>query len=258
METADPDVDAVLADLVASIQTVLGADLVAIYLYGSYVSGGFDAGVSDLDLVAVSSAEVEDLDLAGIERMHRGIVDRHPDWDDRIEVVYIGRATLGAFRTSQGRLAVISPGEPFHVRDDPAAEWLQNWFLVRETGTALYGPPAPDVIPHVDSSEFVAAAGRYAGQLSRRSLRDASPGHVAYSVLTMCRAVMTVRTQMPGSKQAGAAWARRAFPEWAWLVDTALQCRLARGAVGFTDRQTRAAADDFIRLLAAEITRPPT
>ena len=258
MSITDPAVDAVLKDLVASIRTVLGTDIVAIYLYGSYVTGGFDPGVSDLDLVAVSSAEIKDLDLVSIEQMHRDIVGRHHDWDDRIEVVYIGRATLEAFRMSAGRLAVISPGEPFHVRDDPPAEWVQNWYLVRETGTALYGPPAPEVVPHVDTSEFLAATVRYAGQLSRRSLRDASPGDVAYAVLTMCRAVTTVRTQGPVSKQAGADRALREFPEWAWLVDAALQCRLARGAVGFTDQQTRAAATAFIRLLAAEITRPQT
>jgi predicted nucleotidyltransferase len=257
MDTADPAVDAVLEDLVASTRTVLGADLVAMYLYGSYVSGGFDPGVSDLDLVAVSSSEVEDLDLAGIEQMHRDIIGRYPEWDDRIEVVYIGRATLEAFRTSRGRLAVISPGEPFHVRDDPAAEWVQNWYLVRTTGIALHGPSAEAGVPHVSWPEFAAAATQYSTQLAGRSLRDASPGSVAYAVLTMSRAVMTVRTQTPASKQEGAAWTRRAFPHWAWLVDAALRCRLTRGTVGFADPKTRAAADEFIGLLATEIAKPP-
>ena len=127
MDAPDPAVGATLEDLVTGIRTALGADLVAIYLYGSYVSGGFDVGVSDLDVVAVTSGEVEDLDLSGIEQLHRDIVGRHPEWDDRIEVVYVGRVTLESFRTSLGRLAVISPGVPFHVRDERVAEWVQNW-----------------------------------------------------------------------------------------------------------------------------------
>lgn len=212
MDAADPAVDAVLEDLVAGIRTVLGADLVAIYLYGSYVSGGFDVGISDLDLVAATSAEVEDLDLASIEQMHRDITRRHPDWDDRIEVVYVGRATLGSFRTSLGRLAVISPGEPFHVRDDRVAEWVQNWYLVRTTGIVLHGPSAEAVVPPVSWPEFSAAAAQYATQVAGRSLHDSSPGSVAYAVLTMSRAVMTVRTQTHASKQEGAAWASNPAP----------------------------------------------
>lgn len=207
--------DTLLAALSSSIHAVLGDDLVGVYLYGSYVSGGFDPGISDLDLVAVTSDEVDGLDLAGLERVHRDFVSRRPEWSDRLEIVYIGRATLQAFRTSPGRLAVISPGEPFHLRDDHVAEWLQNWYLVRETGVTLYGPPAAAVVPPVAWTEFVAAAVRYADQISGRSLGEAGPGSVAYSVLTMCRAQMTVRTQTHGSKQEGAAWVREQMLEWA-------------------------------------------
>ena len=124
---------------------------------------------------------------------------------------------------------------------------------MRTTGIALHGPSAEAVVPPVTWSEFAAATAKYAKQLAGRSLRDASPASVAYAVLTMSRAAMTVRTQTPGSKQDGAAWARRRFPEWAWLVDVALRCRLARGTAGFADAESRAAADEFMRLLATHI-----
>ena len=263
MGTRHPAADFVLEDIAASIHTVLGGDLVAIYLYGSYVSGGFDPGVSDLDLVAVTSAEVEEIDLAGLEQMHDDLISRHPEWDDRIEVVYVGRVTLEAFRTSHGRLAVISPGEPFHVREDRAAEWVQNWYLARETGIALHGPSAAAVVPSVEWPEFVAAAVQYADQLSGRSLREVTPGHIAYSVLTMCRAVMTVRTQTLASKQDAAAWARRTFPAWAWVVDAALECRRSGGTVGFAiwnpcgRRRVHRAACDRDRETASQATVTP-
>jgi len=67
---ASPSPD-LLDALTAAIRGVLGDDLVGLYLYGSAVSGGFDAGVSDLDLAAVTGPEVEALDLAGLERLHR-------------------------------------------------------------------------------------------------------------------------------------------------------------------------------------------
>jgi predicted nucleotidyltransferase len=241
------------AALASEIHGVLGDDLVGLYLYGSAVSGGFDPGVSDIDLVAVTSPEADSLDLVGLERMHHTFVGVHPEWSDRLEIVYIGRAALRSFRTSPGSLAVISPGEPFHIRDEPVAEWLQNWYLVRETGICLYGAEAAAVVPQISWSEFVAATVRYADELRNRSRAGASGGTLAYSVLTMCRALRTVRTQTHGSKQEAAAWARQQMPEWAWLVDTALECRLSRGTVGFGDELSHVAAGTFIALVADEI-----
>jgi predicted nucleotidyltransferase len=245
------------ADLVAAlaseIQDVLGDDLVGLYIYGSSVSGGFDHGVSDIDLVAVTAPEVGALDLAGLERVHRLFARRYPDWSDRLEIVYIGSATLRAFRTSPGSLAVISPGEPFHVRDERVAEWLQNWYLVRENGICLYGAEAAAVVPAITWTEFSAATVRYAYELRNRSRVGASGGVFAYTILTMCRALRTVRTQTHGSKQEAAAWTRERMPEWAWLIDSALQCRLSRGTIGLDDEGSRAAAETFIAVLADQI-----
>jgi Aminoglycoside adenylyltransferase, C-terminal domain/Nucleotidyltransferase domain len=239
--------------LAALIQGALGDELLGLYLYGSYVSGGFDPGVSDLDMVAVTSREVRSLDLAALERMHADFDQAHPSWKDRIEVVYIDAATLRSFRTSTGRLAVISPGEPFHVRADPPIEWLQNWYLVRETAVPLHGPAANSIIPPIEWSEFVQAAVRYAGQLASLDPRRMGPGLRAYTVLTASRALRTVETQSLGSKQEAAAWTSRQMPQWAWLLDRALACRLSGGSVGFDDARTVAAAEEFVRQVNARI-----
>ena len=249
----DPSVDTLLEGLVAGVQAVLGDDLVGVYLYGSYVSGGFDPGVSDLDLIAVTSREPEELDLEGLGQVHDAFVNANPDWNDRLEIVYISRAALRSFRTSAARLAVISPGEPFHVRDDRVVEWLQNWYLIRETGVVLYGPAAASLVPPISMAEFVAAAARYADQISRQSLHDATPGARAYAVVTISRALRTVETQAHASKHEGATWAKERMPEWAWLIDEALGCRLAKGTLGFDDERTRAGAEEFIARVAARI-----
>ncbi len=255
MEGSQSTVDEVLGELVAGIHEVLGGDLVGVYLYGSYLSGGFDPGVSDLDLVSVISSEVEELDLAALDRVHHGLVGRHPDWSDRLEVVYVNLATLQSFRGSRGPLAVISPGEPFHLRDEPPVEWVQNWYLVRETGLTLYGPAPATIIPPIVWTEFAAAAAHYAEDVSRRSLAHASPGALAYAVLTMCRAARTVRAQVHGSKQEAAVWAKQTMPEWGSLINEALTCRLSRGTLGFGDEQVRADAERFVRLVGAEISQ---
>ena len=240
--------------LVSGIKGVLGDDLVAVWLFGSSVTGGFDLDVSDIDHVAVTSPGIETIDLEGLQRMHRRLVDRYPDWEDRIEVVYVSRGALETFRTKVGGLAVISPGEPFHVRDDPLSDWLQTWYLVRETGVSLYGPDPAAIVPPIPNTEFVAAIARYSGELRNRSRADATGGAIAYAVLTACRAFLTVESGTTGSKQEAATWARERMPEWAWLIDAALECRRSRGTIGFEDPASRASAETFIAVVADEIS----
>jgi hypothetical protein len=249
--TGDPTIESFAQELAAGLGSALGAGLVALYLYGSSVTGGFDVGVSDLDLLAVTARDISDTDLATVSAFHRAIVELHPEWDDRLEIVYVGRATLAWFR-SGGLLGVISPGEPFHVRDG-VEQWLQNFYLVRETGATLFGPCPGDLLPNVSWAEFIAATKRYAGEVRGRSLRDATPGARAYAVLTMSRALCTIRSARPCSKQEGADWARSRMPEWGSLLDEAEQCRLSRGRAGFTEEATLTAAEAFIRLLGDEI-----
>jgi predicted nucleotidyltransferase len=239
--------------LAGAIEGVLGDDLVAIYLAGSAVTGGFDPDVSDLDLVVVTAGPADGSDLAGLELMHREFAHRHPAWSDRIEAVYVGRSTLELFRTSNERLAVISPGEPFHVRDEAAALWLQNWYLIREVGVSLVGPPASEVVPPISWPEFVGAIAAYAIELANRIDGDLSPGALAYEVLTVCRASMTIRTDRHVSKREGAAWVSERWPESAGLIDAALRCRNSRGAVGFDHARTQSAARALVHRLAAEI-----
>jgi len=242
-----------VAALTQELRRDLGDDLIALYVYGSWVTGGFDPGVSDVDLVAVTSPDAGSLDIARLERMHNSFIGRFPEWIDRLEIVYVGRATLESFRTSLGKLAVVSPGEPLHVREERAADWLQNWYLVRETGVCLHGVDAAAIIPAISWAEFEAATVRYADELRDRSRFGASGGSLAYAILTMCRALRVTRTRTHGSKQEAAAWTRERMPGWAWLIDIALVCRLSRGNIGLADEKSRAAAETFIALLADEI-----
>ena len=246
----DPVLDQVLAPLLTDLRGLLGDDLIGLYLYGSAVSGGFEPRVSDLDLVAIVRRSVADLDLSGLDRVHRKVVARDPDWSDRLEIVYVARGALAGGAGSPDLLAVISPGEPFHVTG-PASGWLQNWYLARETGISLFGPPAPEVMPPVSHADFLAAVSQYLEYLRGQS---APP----YAVLSACRAVRTLETGVQCSKLEGAAWMRERMPEWAWLIDAALACRLSGGAVGFDDVRTRKAAGRFVDLLAVTAQRSMT
>ena len=68
MATPYPDVDALLESLVPGLRRALGERLLGLYLFGSVVTGDYDAAVSDIDVLAVldsslSEPEIEPLAL---------------------------------------------------------------------------------------------------------------------------------------------------------------------------------------------------
>src|SRR6185295_1307579 len=144
------------------------------------------------------------------------------------DIVYVGRATIRDFRSAQEPLAVISHDEPLHL-EGSIAGWLQTWYLFRETGLAVVGPPPKEVIPAIGDGEFIDAIRWYVGELQATVRRAATPGLVAYAVLSACRALRTIRTGVPCSKQDGAEWTKRLHPEWADVIDAASACRLTGG-----------------------------
>ncbi|HEV8192839.1 MAG TPA: nucleotidyltransferase domain-containing protein, partial [Ktedonobacterales bacterium] len=119
---------------------MLGAKLVGCYLFGSVVTGDYDPGVSDSDLLAVLSSEIDEAEYVALRDMHQHFVRTHPYWDNHVEIAYLSMEALRTFRTKSSTIGITSPGEPFH-RKEAGIDWLINWYLVREADVALLGPP---------------------------------------------------------------------------------------------------------------------
>lgn len=213
---------ALLIMLLPRLQAVLGSKLVGVYLFGSLVTGDFD-GISDIDLLVALTNDLTDAEFAALDALHRELVAAYPDWDDRIELLYLSVAGLQSFRTQRSPIAVISPGESFHWTD-AGADWLLNWYIVREKGLTLIGVPPRKVIPPISRAEYVQNVRDYVA--AKRDIDDATtrPGQ-AYVILTLCRALYTVTYGEPTSKRKAAAWAAEQLPEWAATIQNALLWR---------------------------------
>lgn len=228
--------DRILPPLLADVRARLGGDLVGAYLYGSAISGGFDPALSDLDVVVVTARPTDEIAFDAFDGIVRRLQAREPDWADRLDIAFVGRATLVGFRTG-GRFLDISHDEPLRVIED-AADWLETWFLVRDADTPLVGPSARTVIPEIELDEFlVAVRGNLASRVEM-ALTSVRSGAVAYVVLTLCRTLRSLATHATCTKVEGAAWASDRFPEWTWLIRAALEVRSGAGARDFTPDET--------------------
>jgi len=218
---AHPEAAQILVDLLSAIQAVLGEKLAGFYVYGSFATGDFTEGISDLDTTALLKEELDEEELAKLAAMHSAFADRHPAWCDLIETQYVSVSALRTFRTVRHPMANISPGEPFHLIEG-GAEWLSNWWMIHQHGITLFGPLPAEVIPPIADDEFFAVIASYVREAPGWAKPYTALGSQAYTILTMCRALFTLRQRRHTSKQEAATWARAAYPAWADLIDRAV------------------------------------
>jgi hypothetical protein len=220
------DINILLDILLSRMQAILGKKLVGLYLDGSLVIGDFDPYISDIDLVAALSADIDDREFEELHKMHTDFANEHKEWDDRIEVCYISLAALIAVRSRTSTIVKINPGEPFHRRES-SKEWLLSWYLVREKSVTLFGPPAKTIIEPISKEEFIQSVKDHTKSWGEWIHEMHTRKGQAYAVLTMCRALYVCEKGEQVSKKQAAIWAQKELPEWSQLIQNALAWREA-------------------------------
>ncbi len=251
-ETPYADINRLLESLLSYIRNTFQERIVGLYLYGSLTTGDFDPESSDIDLLAVTSSDMSKTEFEALRAMHRDFARDNPGWEDRVEVAYLSVIALRTFRSERSPIAVISPGEPFHMKD-AGMDWLINWYVLRERGVALFGPPAKAIIAPITHEEFVRAVRDHAAGSSAwlNNMRDRKGQ--AYAILTMCRALHVHKTGEQASKRQAALWAQVELPEWTGLIQSALAWREAWREEQVDHAATRAETIRFVNIVRDQV-----
>lgn len=237
-----------MLDLVSSgVLLALGERVVGVYLFGSLAAGDFDGGVSDIDVLVVTSTDLTRPEQAALQEFHRDLDARHAEWVDRVEVVYLSVEALAAFRTRRSALSVTSPGEPFHTTTG-GREWLVNWYNVQQADRVMFGPPTATVVPSITIEEVKAELREQVRGWPARVRAGVAAGWLAYAVLTVARGWDTITNGDVRSKVQSAQWVSRQLPEYADLLDQAVRVRASGGRDGGID-------PDDVAEFVAEIAR---
>ena len=216
---------ALLEVLTAGIRQTLGLKLVGLYLWGSYVVGDFDPRISDVDLVAALATDIDEEEFAALKAMHDALAQRFPPWAGRIEVAYATVATLDR-PAEGGEIVRISPGEPLNRRRSDE-RWVVDWYVVRERGLALVGPPPAQLLAPISRRQFVESVRANVASWDDLAERATGRQRQAYTILLLCRALRATLHGDQLSKPAAGRWAQQALPEWADLIGRAIAWREA-------------------------------
>jgi len=227
ISTPHDDINALLDVLLTRMQSVLHDTLVGLYLYGSRVAGDFDHDLSDIDMLAVISKNVNKHEYTALKTMHEAIAREYTEWNDRIEVQYASLSALRTFKTKRSTIVTISPGEPIHfIR--AGKDWLLNWYDLQEKGVALIGPHQKTIIPFISKGEYVNTV-KESALYWRKRIQEYTPqssrGRCAYIIFAMCRMLYGHRRGSQISKMRAAIWAAKKFPQWAPLIADTISWR---------------------------------
>jgi hypothetical protein len=246
-----PEVARYTAEVVSRLRALLGEELLGSYLIGSASLGGYEPGLSDLDIIAVCASPLE---LPAKQAMAAALDHRALPCPARgLEFVLYAKAAVATpsrplrfelnFNTGAGmawRLSV-------NPADDAAHWFLIDLDIARRHGVALAGPPASELLAPLPRAWVLEA------------VRDSLTWHSqaepvsANNVLNACRAWRYAEEGVWSTKGASATWARGRLAD-ASLIDAALAKRhgapgpaLDPEAVRALHQQVRAAVERAAR-----------
>ncbi|MGZ4351943.1 MAG: aminoglycoside adenylyltransferase domain-containing protein [Gaiellaceae bacterium] len=235
--TPFPDLDRLLAELVAGARAALAGNFCGAYLQGSFALGDADEH-SDVDFVVVTHDELSDGEQAALQRLHGRLYGREVAWAQHLEGSYAPKERLRRVDPTRAPFFYLDNGARELIRDGHCNTAVVRWTL-RERGVVLAGPDPKELLDPVPAEALRAEAlvtMREAAAWARESReRYRSGDELAFSrwqqpylVLSFCRMLYTLAVGEVTSKRRAGEWALRALDaRWSGLIRRALADRPA-------------------------------
>lgn len=226
--TPDLDLNAVLNELVASIQAILGDNFIGAYLNGSFAVGDWDTD-SDVDFLVAIEHEVSEADLSALQAMHAGIYQLESNWAKHLEGSYFPKEILKSGNRTKEPLLYLDNTHDQLIQSDHDNTLVVRW-MVRERGITLVGPDPKELIDPVPAGdlreEVLATMHDWAKEIFAGHWQMNNRWAQPFAVLSYCRMLHTLQTGRVESKPAGAQWTKSALDRrWAGLIQRAWEVR---------------------------------
>jgi predicted nucleotidyltransferase len=130
------DVNAVLTQLSDGLTTLLGEQLIGLYLTGSLTYGDFDPGGSDIDFLAVLDSELADEQAQDIMALHERIGAAFLRWAKRLEGSYITRDMITSKNRPDRPRLYVNGGKINYYRY--GSEWTINCMRCRSAALGCW------------------------------------------------------------------------------------------------------------------------
>lgn len=222
--TPFPNLNLVLHQLLTSIKSILTDNFLGFYLQGSFDLGDFDKH-SDCDFIVVVKDELSEDQIAALQAMHLRIYALESPWAQHLEGSYFPQLTLKDYTLCVTPLWYLDNGSQQLVRDAACNTIVVRLTLIRN-GVVLSGPHPSTLINSIPVEAFrssiLESMYHWGEQIIANPEEINNRFYQCFAVLHYCRLLHDLYTGVPGSKRAGAEWAKANLdPCWSDLIDQA-------------------------------------
>ncbi|MBI4928698.1 MAG: DUF4111 domain-containing protein [Anaerolineae bacterium] len=254
MPSPVPELNAVLFDLAASAEAILGFNFVGAYMQGSLALGDFDM-YSDVDFLVVVEHDLNAVEWAALQAMHQRLYDVDTPLAKHLEGSYIPADVMRSVDPTRAGFAYLDNGAREFIRSNHDNTAVVRWVL-RNHGIPLSGPPPHTLIDPVDPDdlrrETYAILRGWCDQILLQPDEMNTHWYQSFMTLTLCRMAYTLQNAAVVSKPGAARWAQAALnPAWRALIQRAADQRpyLATRMGQPADPQDFTRTLDFIRYI---------
>lgn len=214
----------VLEELVTSVRAALPENFVGMYLQGSFAVGDFDQH-SDVDFIVVVRDGLSDDEVAALQVLHDRIFGLPSAWAQHLEGSYFPAAILRSPQWCGTPLWFLDHGSRSLVRSDHCNTLVVRCVL-RDHGITLAGPAPHTLIDPIPIDALRREMHETIHAWGREILEDPdvfrNRFYQGFIVLNYARMLHDLVAGRPGSKRAGAEWAKANLDaEWSGLIDRA-------------------------------------
>lgn len=222
------DVNEVLHSFTKRLVSILGDNLVGLYLTGSLSYSDFNPESSDIDLVVVLKKPFTQEVIESIKKLHLQIGNENKKWEKRLECSYVSVDMLHNILPPELLRPYFGEGT-FYPEAPYGSEWLINNYLLFHHGMALIGPEFKTLVKPIDIVDVQEACVRDLFKEWEPKINDSeylnNSHYQSYVVLNVCRILYTVMSDAVATKKVSAAWVKNEFKQWKNLIETAEKWR---------------------------------
>ena len=150
--TPFPQVNVLVEELLESARSILGANFIGMYLFGSLAMGDFD-DASDIDVAIVTQDEISPAVFAQLRDMHARIGEQDAVLARDMEVSYLTRQALRRYDPANSKHPRLQRGSAEVLEMDNHVRVVERHVL-REHGVVVTGPSLHDLIDPVSPDDL--------------------------------------------------------------------------------------------------------
>jgi predicted nucleotidyltransferase len=219
-------VNRLLSQLVQNVERILESNFVGCYLFGSLAVGDFDPATSDVDVLLVSSQQLNQSEIDQLSIFHKELFRSKAAFATELECFYVAKSDLQTLAVGKSPCYKVDRGSGGLQLETLDADWIINSFSLLNHGKIVAGPPVSMVVSPVSVEQLKAAIRNlmeswwYPMASHREKLEH--PGYRFYAILTMARMLATFEFNKIVSKKEAASLASPQLDEgWKRLIEKA-------------------------------------